>query len=73
MNTVTSIFEKTPKPLFLKMNYKTKSLSIKMFHVVNNSLATSDGFTYHSISFGIKHAYKSQQGREYSVPNTGRW
>lgn len=40
-----------------------------MFHVINNSLATSDGFTYYSISFGIKHAYKSQQGGEYSVPN----
>lgn len=41
-----------------------------MFRVINNSLATSDGFTYYSISFGIKHANKSQQGREYSVPYT---
>lgn len=49
------------------MNYKTKDISIKMFHVINNSLATSDGFTYYNISFGIKHANASQQGREYSV------
>lgn len=49
------------------MNYKTKDLSIKMFHVINNSLATSDGFAYYNISFGIKHANASQQGREYSV------
>lgn len=46
------------------MNYKTKGLSIKMFHDINNSLATSDGFIYYSISFGIKHANKSQQGCE---------
>lgn len=52
------------------MNYKTEDLSIKMYHVINNFLATSDGFTYYSISFGIKHANKSQQGHEYSVPNT---
>lgn len=69
MNIFTSVF-KTSKPLYLKMNYKTKDLSIKMYHVINNSLATSDGFTYYSISFGIKHANKSQQGGEYSVPNT---
>lgn len=49
------------------MNYETKDLSIKMFHVINNSLATSDGFTYYNISFGIKHANASQQGLEYSV------
>ena len=41
-----------------------------MFRVINNSLATSDGFMYYSISFGIKHANKSQQGGEYSVPYT---
>lgn len=41
-----------------------------MFCVINNSLATSDGFTYYSISFGIKHANQSQQGREYRVPHT---
>lgn len=51
------------------MNYKTKVLTIKMFHVTNNSLATSDGFIDYSISFGIKHANKSQQGHEYNVPN----
>lgn len=38
-----------------------------MFYVINNSLAISDGFTYYSISFGIKHANASQQGRKYSV------
>lgn len=32
-----------------------------MFHVINNSLATSDGFTYYSISFGIKHAQKANK------------
>ena len=41
-----------------------------MFRVINNSLATSDGFTYCSISFGIKHANPSQQGREYRVRYT---
>lgn len=44
------------------MNYKTKDPSIKMFHVINNSLVTSDGFTYYSISFGIKHANKANKG-----------
>lgn len=43
-----------------------------MFHVINNSLATSDGFTYYNISFGIKHANQSQQGGEYRVPHSER-
>ena len=38
-----------------------------MFRVINNSLATSDGFTYCSISFGIKHANQSQLKQEYRV------
>lgn len=68
MNIFTSVL-KTSKPLYLGLNHTTEDLSIKMYHVINNSLATSDGFTCYSISFGIKHANKSQQG-EYSVPNT---
>lgn len=50
------------------MNYKTKDLCIKMIHVINNFIATFDGFTYYSVSFGIKHANASQQGREASIP-----
>lgn len=63
----TSIFEPS-KPLYSKMNHKTEDPSIKMFHVINNSLVTSDGFTYYSISFGIKHANKANKVVT-SVPN----
>lgn len=61
-------FPKHPSLFMFKKKYKTKDLSIKMLHVINNPLATSDGFTGYSVGFGIR-CERKQQGRGYEVPD----
>lgn len=50
-----------------KTKNKAKDLSIKMLHVINNSLATSDGFTGYSVGFGIR-CERKQQGPGCECP-----
>lgn len=47
-------FSKHPSLFMFKKKYKTKELSIKMLHVINNPLAASDGFTGYRVGFGIR-------------------
>lgn len=66
---VPNIFFQTSKPLYVKKKYKTKDLSIKMLYVINNPLATSDGFTGYSVGFGIKDVNASSKAVDTNVPD----